>query len=921
MLFTISCFNENLKHLFLLALAALSLQAQTFSISGHVTDESGAAVPGATVVAQGPVTKSVKSQGDGTYQVNGLKTGTYAVTATAPQLATPKALSIQLTSTNQTLELRLGILTRAEQVTVAADGVPTVTTDPANNASAIVLTGKDLDALADDPEDLQADLQALAGPGAGPGGGSIFIDGFSGGQLPPKESIREIRINSNPFTPEYDKLGFGRIEIFTKPGTDKFKGNLGYNFGTDKWNSRNPYSSEKAPLTLHEFENSISGPLTKLSSFTLDLQRQAVDNGYISNGVVLDPVTRLPVAFNSIFKTPQRRINVSPRVDYQLTPNVTVTGRYYFSNTQIAGAGIGGFDLISRGYTLNLFNNTIQLGATVVHGNIVNETRFQYFGTERSTTPNSTASEIQVLGAFNGGGSTSGNGYDRQDNFELQNNTSVLKGAHLMRFGIRMRENRDDNISHSNFNGTFTFQSISQYQLGIASQYSITTGTPELKLHQFDAALFWGDDWRVSQNLTLSYGLRYENQTNISDHKNFAPRIGLAWAPKGLQKKKTVIRAGFGIFYDRFALANTLTADRFNGTVQQQYVITNPGTYPNTPALGAQSAQVRQTIDPSLSAPYLLQSAITLERQVTKTMTISSTYSYSHGVHLLRSLDVNAPRNGIYPLGTSSPVFEATSTGIYNQNRFVVNASIRPLPQLTLFSYYVISSAKSNTDGLGTFPANPYNWSGEYGPASTDVRHNFLIGGSILARWNIRVSPYVTLQSGAPFDITAGQDLFGTTLYNGRPGIAPLGRVGAIQTAYGLLDPNPIAGETILPRNFGRGPGQVNFQVRFTKSIGIGPRKEQPASAQNGGPNVANMSQPGGMRGVFGTPSSDRKYTLNIGLATRNLTNHNNPGPIIGNIQSSLFGRANSINGGPNNEGFSENASNRKLELQIKLVW
>src|SRR5208283_205433 len=109
---------------------------------------------------------------------------------------------------------------------------PTVSTAAANNASAVVLTGDDLDALADNPDDLLADLQALAGPSAGPSGGAIFIDGFSGGELPPKESIREIRINQNPFAPEYDKLGLGRIEIFTKPGADKYRGTVDYNLGT-----------------------------------------------------------------------------------------------------------------------------------------------------------------------------------------------------------------------------------------------------------------------------------------------------------------------------------------------------------------------------------------------------------------------------------------------------------------------------------------------------------------------------------------------------------------------------------------------------------------------------------------------------------------------------------------------------------------
>ncbi len=113
--------------------------------------------------------------------------------------------------------------------------------------------------LSDDPEDLQADLEAMAGPSAGPGGGSIFIDGFSSGEIPPKESIREVRINQNPFSPEFDKLGLGRIEILTKPGSDQYHASLNYNFANQFWNSRNPYSGPKAPLSLNEFENTLSG--------------------------------------------------------------------------------------------------------------------------------------------------------------------------------------------------------------------------------------------------------------------------------------------------------------------------------------------------------------------------------------------------------------------------------------------------------------------------------------------------------------------------------------------------------------------------------------------------------------------------------------------------------------------------------------
>src|SRR5208282_930128 len=116
---------------------------------------------------------------------------------------------------------------------------------------------------------------------AGPNGGQIYVDGFSGGELPPKESIREIRINSNPFAPEYDSLGYGRIQIFTKPGTDKFHGSAFFNLGDDVWNSRNPYAEQKAPFLLEEYGGNVSGPLNSRTSFFLDVRRDVVDNGSI----------------------------------------------------------------------------------------------------------------------------------------------------------------------------------------------------------------------------------------------------------------------------------------------------------------------------------------------------------------------------------------------------------------------------------------------------------------------------------------------------------------------------------------------------------------------------------------------------------------------------------------------------------------
>jgi hypothetical protein len=142
------------------------------------------------------------------------------------------------------------------------------------------------------------------------------VDGFSGGQLPSKDSIREIRINQNPFSPEYDKLGFGRIEVFTKPGTDRLRGTAFYNFGSDAWNSRDPYASRKAPFVLHEYGGNISGSLGGRSSFFLDVQRHAIDNGAIINGSTLDPESFAIInPYTQVFRVPQRRVIVSPRLD------------------------------------------------------------------------------------------------------------------------------------------------------------------------------------------------------------------------------------------------------------------------------------------------------------------------------------------------------------------------------------------------------------------------------------------------------------------------------------------------------------------------------------------------------------------------------------------------------------------------------
>ena len=969
----------------LLAFAA-ALSAQTATLRGLVTDESGAVIPKANVALKGPggLTKAVVSGNDGSYAFTGLPAGSYTVEAAAPELSLPQPQDILLRAGVQTLNLQLKVASTAQQVTVRENAGPAVSTDPANNAGALLLRGNDLQALSDDPDDLAADLQALAGPTAGPNGGQMFIDGFSGGQLPPKESIREIRINSNPFSPEYDTLGYGRIEIFTKPGTDKFRGTAFYNFGDSFWNSRNPYAAEKAPFLLKEYGGNLSGPLSKRASFTLDIQRHAIDNGAIINGSVVDPQTLVIVdPYTQVFRIPQRRVILTPRIDYQLSPKNTLTVRYTFTRADIADAGVGGFNLVSESYDIRTRSHILQATETmVISAKVINETSFQYFRVGNTMTPSSSDPAIQVLGSFNGGGAPIGNSSDTQNTYELHNYTSIAHGSHSWRFGVRLRGAMDDNVSRQNFPGAFTFgggvapeldanyqlvldatgqpvlvniSSIERYQRtllfqsmglpadqiralgGGASQFSISEGNPSVLAGQFDLGAFVGDDWRVRPSFTVSLGLRYETQTNIHDRRDFAPRLGLAWAPGRFlnSRPQTVIRAVLACStidshsrtpFKRFGMTAWSSGSTSSRTPTSSQPCLRLGRSGHVPA------STIQEISSRMRAPYVIQSAVAVERQLPANTTVAVTYSNSHGLHLLRSQDVNAPLpgtfdpqvpgSGVFPFYQPSPIFLMESSGLYNQNQLIANVNSRVTKDISLFTSYVLNHAMSNTDGLSTYPAIPYSFAGEYGPAATDIHHRFSFGGSISTKWDLRFSPLLTVNSGQPFDITVGHDLYGDTLFNGRPGIATdSSKPGVIQTSYGLLDPNPTANEQILPRNYGRGPGiiMLNFSVR--KTFTFGPSHEG-GSAAGGNDNRRGMatgpfSMGGGNQGA--SPSS-RRYSLSISMAVRNVLNHNNPGPIIGNIASPSFGEANQpygtgVLGGT---GFSESANNRRLELQAR---
>jgi len=965
---------------FLLAGAALFAQ-NTASLRGTVSDPSGAGVPGAsvTVTGSGGLVRVAKTGNDGVYAITGLPPGTYTLRIGATGFSLFESMQIELTAARATTaDAKLSIAADKQEVTVAE--TTQLELDPSKNAGQLVLTGQDLDMLSDDPDDLQNDLMALAGPAAGPNGGQIFVDGFSNGQLPPKDSIREIRINSNPFSAEFDKIGFGRIEILTKPGTDKLRGTIFYQMDDGALDARNPFATTKPSFFTKQFQGNLSGSLNKKTSFFLDFSDRQQDEQALVKATILGPGF-LPQPLTENVPTPNSRISVSPRIDYQLGSKITLQARYTWTRVTQDDTGVGGFNLPAEGVNNRTTTQSAQLTATwVVSPQAINETRFQYTRSANSQTATADAPTIAVSGYFTGNAAEQGPQFTDQGTYELQNYTSINKGKHFVKIGARLRAYREADFNNTNFNGMFVFSSINAYiatlqgiqqnlafsQIvangGGAFQYVAVAGNPLSHVDQVDVAPFIQDDWRVIPSLTLSLGLRYEAQTNMHDKGDFAPRVGVAWGLGGgqgrLRQPKLVIRGGFGLFYDRFALAQVLNAERFNGEVQQRYVVQDPqffftsGTDPLAFVPPGQ-AVTSWKIDPGLVAPRIIQSAIGADRQLPRNITLSVNYTDSRGVHELRTVNINAPlpgtfpANPIYPMGNASPLYEYQSSGLFKQNQLTTNINARLSARYSLFGYYSWGHAHSNTDGVNSFPANSYDLSNEWSRAAFDVRHRVFVGGSITAPLGIRLNPFLVLSSAAPFNIVVGQDLNGDTITNDRPSyataadiqasnaaVAAGGRPFVFATPYGFLNSKPTPGETIIPRNLGNGFGSLNLNMRVSRTWGFGEATSRAPNARpggggggggggrggGGGPRggLGGGPGPGGPGGLAGAAAT-RRYNLTASVEIRNVLNSVNPSAPVGTLGSPFFGEAQGITSGFG--GGATQTANRRLELQLRFTF
>ena len=967
----------------LIVIASISLlfasygtaQTTTGALRGHVADPTGAMIPGSQVTVttvQGDAAGKATTDAAGGYVVRGLAAGSYVVQAASNGFANFVSSPITLEAgQTRNVDIKMSVEAEQQQVEVSADGAPTVSTDPSGNSSAIVLKDKDLDALSDDPDELSNELTALAGPSAGPNGGQIYIDGFTGGQLPPKSAIREIRINQNPYSAEFDRLGYGRIEILTKPGTDKLHGRAFAMGNDDAFNTGNPFTKQIPAYHSIQYNGTISGALSKKASFFLTVEGRANQDAsiYTENTAVLSGGAYVPTTISGGLFAPQNRIEVSPRFDFQLGQKNTLTARYQYEYSSASGS-IGNTASPTENSSTTQSESAFQLSDDeVINDHIVNELRFQFRHQYNTETPDSIAPTVSVPTYFSSGGSSAQISNGSANHFELQDFITMSAGTHALKFGAWLRDNTQSTFTNSNFNGTFSFPSLTAYidtQNGLLNHETVaqiaatcpqantctpnkltfTNGSPSFNGNLYDMALFIQDDWKKSRFLTLSGGLRWESQNHIADHSDFAPRVAFAYAldgHKNSKQAKTVLRGGFGLFYDRFQIQNLMNREQYNGTTnsQTQTVITNPTCFDqnNLNNLGTSRTQVIAAcggaattsaiyaITPGYHSPYAMPAGVSLERQMTKTATLTFTYLHYVGVHQLVVRDANPYQisgpNDYYSAASGLPrlnpalgiVDQYFPEAIFKQNQFIVNINAQLSRKITVTGFYNYSNAKSDGGG-GSNPSNSYNLSQDYGRAGFVKPQVLFLMSNYNGPWGITFNPFLFLQSGRPYNITTSTtDLTGDNFFNNRPSLVASSDCAAgpgiteyASTSFGCLDTQPAAGEAFLPLNVGTGPKAFTFNLRVSRSFGIGPSAESSAPQRGGGPpggpggpggggpggggrgpggpggggfGGGGFGGGGGRGGMSGT---GHKYSLNFSAQALNLFNNINYGNPSGSV-------------------------------------
>jgi hypothetical protein len=831
-----------------------------------VVDQTNAILSGATVTVTGAdetsrraVVAPTQTAANGIATIGGVPPGRYDVRAEFPGFDAGTLKEVRVRAGDNRHIIVLAIEKMQEAVTVARDA-QTSAADRNGPSFGTTLTREQLDALSDDPDEMQRQLQEMAGPGA-----VIRIDSFEGGRLPPKSQIKSIHITRDQFAAENHGAEGMFVDIITQPGIGPIRTNMNYQAHNSAMTSRNAFSAVKGADQVQNYGINMSGALIRdKASFSLGVRgNYAFESPIVARGLV-DGSTQSQTL---LLKAPRNNRFVNANFDYAVTRDQTLRLSYNQSDYTSSNQGIGGFNEPERAYTTENRVHTFRVQEAGPLGRrFFTNTRVNVGWTDTGSTAALEAPTIRVLDAFTSGGAQVAGGRHSRD-VNIASDLDYVRGIHSVRAGTAVDINRFRSDDTSNYLGTYVFESLDAYAAGLPRTYTRRIGDPSIRFTNVQAAVYLQDDIRVRRSLTLTPGVRYETQTHLRDRGNVAPRFGVTWAP--FKNGKTTLRTSWGLFYDWLSTTTYEQTLRVDGVRQRELQIVNP-TYPDPGSdLGVITAVNRYVLDAALENPRSARTSVGVDYGFTQRLHAAVTYRYVRNSTLLRGENLNAPVDGVRPDPAYGNVIEVIDDGRGRQHILQFTAQTPPPPpplgggprwdwkRWGFFSGYTYTRNRNNTDGAFSTPATG-TLDAEWGIASGSVAHRVNAGFTSSALRNFSWQLDGQFTSGTPYTIQTGLDNNADSIFNDRPaGVA---------------------------RNTGRGDAQLSLNLFAGYSFTFGPRV-----TLAGGPMI--YGTPAGLGVTSFTPPEQGRYRIGLTVSVQNLTNRANYVGYSGVLTSPFFGK------------------------------
>ncbi len=848
---------------------ATPVWAQTPAASGRllvtVMDQTGGVLPTATVTIVGQeeatrasmVPPAVAAE-TGVATFGAIAQGRYTLQVEFPgfETATVRDVRVRAGETRRTVTLRLKKL--EDQVTVGRDG-RTSGLDPRGNAFSTVLTREMIEALPDDPDEMEAVLKAMS-----PAGSQIRIDGFSGGRLPPKSQIRSIRLpRMDAFAAQNHggMSGMSFIDIMTQPGGGPLRGNADMSFQDDALNARNPFTPVKGDEQLRRFGLSLSGTIRpNRTSFSINAGGTSQYTSPNQLAVLADGST---VAGS--LRTPAEATNLSLRLDHAINKDHTARLSVDRVGRETRNQGVGGFNLADRAYRSDMGTTTVRLSESGPLGRrMFTESRLQFVWGSSSQASSIEAPTVRVLDAFTSGGAQVRGGQNRFE-VEAASDLDYVRGAHSWRMGLLAEGGRYRSDDISNYLGTYTFASLDDYRAGRPLSYTRRIGDPNLTYSRWQAAGYVHDDWRVARTLMVSSGVRFGVQSLTDDQLNLSPRATVAWSP--LRSGSLTVRAGYGYFYDWLSGDLYKQTLQIDGVRQRELNVRNP-TYPTPPADGPATATNQYLWSDDLALPTSHRFNVGADRTLTPNMRVNASYTRGWGKGQLRGRNLNTPVTGVRPNPEFANILTLVSDAESRTDSVNLGWNYTRLDWKRSFFFvnYTLARSETNTTGAFSVPASGDILATEWGPSMGDIRHRATATMSMAPFRNFSMNLNARAQSGSPYNITTGRDANGDGLFNDRPaGVA---------------------------RNSARATAQWDLGGRISYTWGFGTR----AQGSGGGPGSTMVLMGGGaMAAALGGGAANSRFRLEVYLSGQNVLNRANYVGYSGVMTSPFFGKPTNV--------------------------